>query len=324
LKTIHTLTMNPAIDVSTTVERVVPDRKLRCERPRLDPGGGGINVARVVHRLGGNCVAFYAAGGHTGRLLRDLLDHEGLDHQAIEIEGSTRENFAVIDRTDGRQYRLVMPGPRLSVAEWERCIDVLMSARPKADYIVASGTLPEGVPSDFYARLARQARERNVLLVVDTCGEALRAVAEVQVHLLKPNRAEVQQLLGRPVSEERDLSQALQEFVGRGQAEAVVVSLGAEGALLATREGTEHLAAPRVPVVSRIGAGDSMVAGIVYALARGDSTREAALLGLAAGTATVMTPGTELCWPSDVERLHASLRAAATDIPRAAVTAAGR
>src|SRR5687768_5262371 len=111
--------MNPAIDVSTTVERVVPDRKLRCEQPRLDPGGGGINVARVIHRLGGNCVSYYTAGGHTGRLLRDLLDREGLDHHPIEIEGSTRENIAVTDRTDGFQYRLVMPGPELATAEWE-------------------------------------------------------------------------------------------------------------------------------------------------------------------------------------------------------------
>jgi 6-phosphofructokinase 2 len=315
--------MNPAIDVSTTVERVVPDRKLRCERPRFDPGGGGINVARVVHRLGGNSVSFYVAGGHTGRLLRDLLDREGLDHQAIEIEESTRENFAVTDRADGRQYRLVMPGPKLATAEWERCLDVLLNARPAADYIVASGTLPDGVPSDFYARLAREARARKILLVVDTSGEALRAVAEARVHVLKPNRIEVQQLLGSPVSEERELRRGLEDFVRRGQAEAVVVSLGAEGALLATREGTERLAAPQVPVVSRIGAGDSMVAGIVFALARGDSIREAALLGLAAGTATVMTPGTELCWPSDVERLHASLRASMAATARASGAAAG-
>jgi 6-phosphofructokinase 2 len=202
-----------------------------------------------------------------------------------------------------------MPGPRLATAEWERCLAVLLSGRPAADYIVASGTLPEGVPSDFYARLAREARKRNLRLVVDTSGDALRALAEEHVHLLKPNRAEIQQLLGRPACDESDLRQALEGFVRRGRAEAVVVSLGAEGALLATREGTERLAAPQVPVVSRIGAGDSMVAGIVFGLARGDSIREAALLGLAAGTATVMTPGTELCWPSDVERLHAALGA---------------
>jgi len=311
MKTISTLTMNPSVDTSTGVAHVEPDRKLRCEAPRLDPGGGGVNVARVIHRLGGACAAFFAAGGHTGRQLRDLLESEAVDQRPVEIEGSTRGDVTVMDRGDGHQYRFVMPGPRLTEEEWRRCLDRLVSATPAPEYVVASGSLPEGVPSDFYARLAREVRRRKARLILDTSGEALRAAAGEPVHLLKPNRREAAALLGRSFADERDLRQGLEDFVHRGLADAVVVSLGAEGALLATRDGTERLAAPAVPIASRIGAGDSMVAGIVLALARGDSMREATLLGLAAGCATVMRPGTELCRRADVERLYAALHAPA-------------
>ena len=307
MSTVSTLTINPSIDISTAVAEVAPDRKLRCERPRLDPGGGGINVARVIHRLGGACLAFHAAGGHTGRLLCDLLDAEGVVHRPIEIEGNTREDVTVTDRARGHQYRFVMPGPRLAEGEWRRCLEVVLNATPSPDYIVASGSLPEGVPSDFYARLAREARTRRFRLVLDTSGEALRAAAAERVYLVKPNRREVEQLLGRPLSDESELRQALRQFVHDGHAEAVVVSLGAEGALLVTSATAERLPAPKVPVESRIGAGDSMVAGIVLALARGNSLRQAVLLGLAAGSATVMTPGTELCRTADVARLQGAL-----------------
>jgi 6-phosphofructokinase 2 len=309
VKTVCTLTLNPAIDISTAVAQVAPDRKLRCDRPRIDPGGGGINVARVIRRLGGACVAFYAAGGHTGRLLRDLVDAEGVEQRPIEIAGSTREDVTVTDRGDGRQYRFVMAGPVLAEAEWKRCLEVVLHATPAPDYIVASGSLPEGVPSDFYARLARAARERQARLVLDTSGEALRAAAAEQVYLLKPNRREAEQLVGRPLRDPDELTDALHQFVSGGHAEAVVVSLGAEGALLVTRDGTERLAAPEVTVQSRIGAGDSMVAGIVLGLARGDPLRQAVLLGLAAGSATVMAAGTGLCRAADVERLYRTLTA---------------
>jgi 6-phosphofructokinase 2 len=308
MTTVYTLTMNPSIDISTSVPRVVADQKLRCERPRVDPGGGGLNVARVIHRLGGRCTALYAAGGHSGRLLQELLRAEGIDHRALEIDGSTRQDVTVTDRGDGRQYRFVMPGPLLVEAEWQRGLDRLLQASPVPDYIVASGSLPQGVPTDFYARLARSARQVKARVVLDTSGEALRAAAREPVYLLKPNRREVEELIGRPPADEGDLSREVEKFVRGGGAEAVVVSLGAQGALLVTRDGAERLSAPEVPVESRIGAGDSMVGGIVLALARGDSMRDAVLLGLAAGSAAVMTPGTELCRPTDVERLLAALR----------------
>ena len=309
MKTVGTLTMNPSVDISTSVPRVIADDKLRCERPRVDPGGGGINVARVIHRLGGSAHAVHLAGGHSGRLLEDLLEAEGIARTSVEIGESTRQDVTVTDRGNGHQYRFVMPGPTLTEGEWQRGLDEVLSATPRPDYIVASGSLPQGVPTDFYARLARAAQQKTIRLVLDTSGEALRAAAAEPLYLLKPNRREAEGLLGRALPGERELRDALIEFVQRGRVEAVVVSLGAEGALLVTRDGTQRLSAPEVPVESRIGAGDSMVAGIVLALARGDSIRDAVLLGLASGSATVMRSGTELCRPADVERLHAALRA---------------
>jgi len=304
---VHTLTVNPAVDVSTAAARVEPEVKLRCERPQLDPGGGGINVARVLKRLGADCVAYYAAGGHTGRLLGDLLDGEGLHRRVIEIAGSTREDVTVGDRASGRQYRFVMPGPRLSEAEWTRCLLEPLEGEPRPGFIVASGSVPEGVPTDFYARLARAARGAGIRMVLDTSGAALRA-ATAPVHLLKLNRREAAELTGRPASDAAQLGGASQELVRAGRAEAIVVSLGAEGALLATAADVERLAAPLVPVASRIGAGDSMVAGIVLGQARGWSLRDSVLLGLAAGSATVMAHGTNLGQARDVERLFDELR----------------
>jgi 6-phosphofructokinase 2 len=182
-----------------------------------------------------------------------------------------------------------------------------VSATPPPDYIVASGSLPEGAPVDFYARLAGAARTIHARVVLDTSGEPLRSALSERFYLLKPNRREAEELLRRPLADEADLADALSEFVRSGRAEIVIVSLGAKGAMLATREGPELLSAPEVPVVSRIGAGDSMVGGIVLALARGEPVREAALLGLAAGSGTVMSPGTGLCQAADVWRLYADL-----------------
>jgi 6-phosphofructokinase 2 len=304
---VHTLTVNPAIDVSTTVARLEPEAKLRCATPQLDPGGGGINVARVIHRLGGDCVAFHAAGGHTGRLLGDLLDAEKLPRRAIEVAGHTREDVTVGERSSGRQYRFVMPGPGLSEAEWTRCLHEPLVGVPRPSFLVASGSLPEGVPSDFYARLARGARALGIRMILDTSGVALLAATE-PVCLMKLNRREAADLCGRSVRDAAQLAGASARLVREGRAEAIVVSLGAEGALLATAAGVEWLAAPVVKVASRIGAGDSMVAGIVLGRVRGWSWPDSVLLGLAAGSATVMAQGTSLAQPGDVERLYAGLR----------------
>lgn len=302
---IVTLTMNPTLDKSAVVHRVVANQKLRCQPPRREPGGGGINVSRAIRRLGGESMAVYPSGGPTGRVLEELLDQESLQHQPVPIAGWTRENLTVLEEAGDQQYRFNMPGPRLEEAEWKRCLDQLAAFDPPPAFIVASGSLPQGVPMDFYTRLTRELEGR---IVVDTSGDTLRAAVREGVYLVKPNMRELGQLAGEKIQDEAHQEQVAKEIVAQGQAEAVVVSLGAAGALLVSRELTQRFRAPTVPIESKIGAGDSMVAGIVWGLAEEKSLGEAVRFGVAAGAAAVMTPGTELCRREDTERLYQQMR----------------
>jgi 6-phosphofructokinase 2 len=301
---IVTLTMNPALDIATTTDRVVPTVKLRCEVPRYDAGGGGINVARAVHALGGDGVAIFPAGGAAGEMIRHLLHEEGVAHEAIAIDGFTRENLAVDELQTGNQYRFDLPGPVISSADQERCLDHLSRVAQQADYIVASGSLPIGVPEDFYARIATLAKRQAKRFVLDTSGVALKQ-AGGGIYLLKPNLRELEDLSGRQIHGECEEEQAAQEVIAQGRCEVVVVSLGSRGALLASAKGCERFPAIPVQPNSTVGAGDSMLAGIVLELCRGSSLREAVRFGMAAGAAALLGSGTQLCRLEEVERLYA-------------------
>ncbi len=315
VKHIITLTMNPAIDKNTTVESVTSDQKLRCRPPRFEAGGGGINVARAVAKLGGSAQALYPAGGFTGGLLESLLDREGLEHFRIPVEGMTRENLTVYESSTGSQYRFGMPGARMSEEEWRSCLNAIHGhANSSSCYLVLSGSLPPGVPDDFYARAVYSMTGADCRLIVDTSGPALRKAAEEGVYLLKPNLRELSQIVERELRDEDEQEAAARELIERGKSSVVVVSLGGAGALLVTRDEvgairSENLRAPRVPIRSRIGAGDSMVAGTVLALTRGEDLRRAVQFGMAAGASAVMTEGTELCRRDDAERLFERLTA---------------
>jgi 6-phosphofructokinase 2 len=299
---IITLTMNPALDIATSTDRVVPTHKLRCAAPRYDPGGGGINVARAVHALGGDAVAIFPAGGAAGEMIRHLLDEEGVCYDAIAIAGFTRESLAVEERASGNQFRFILPGPEISERDQQRCLDQLVLRAAGTSYIVASGSLPLGVPDNFYARVAALANSLGKRLVLDTSGPALKQAGGV--YLLKPSLRELQDLLGRQICTETDQEQAARDVIEQGRSEIVVLSLGAEGALLATADGCERFAAIPVEAISSIGAGDSMLAGIVLGLSRGLPLREAVRFGMAAGAAALFGTGTQLCRRADVERLY--------------------
>lgn len=305
---IATLTLNPALDLSTATDAVVPTHKLRCAVPRFDPGGGGVNVARVVRTLGGEAVAVFPAGGNTGRMLQSLLDQEGIDSRAVPIAGLTRVSFTVDERRSGAQYRFVLPGPELTTVELQRCLDRLSSLSPSPIYIVASGSLPPGVPSDIYGRVAQMARDAGARLILDTSGEALRRTGG-GVYLVKPNLRELQDLESREIRGEAEQVASARRLITEGLSEVVVLSLGADGALLVTAEGHERYPAIDVPVQSAVGAGDSMVGALTLGLVRGLPLGAAVCFGMAAGAATLMTPGTELCRREDVERLFAQMRA---------------
>ena len=301
---IVTLTMNPAIDKSSSVDHVVAERKLYCTAPRFEPGGGGINVCRAIKKLGGESLALYPSGGPTGEVLQFLFDQEGLAHRPVPVKGWSRESLVVLDESTGQQFRFGMPGPELGDEEWQRCLYELSNINPTPDYIVASGSLPPGVPADFYAQIVRIGKAINAKSIVDTTGEALSLALKEGVFLIKPNIREFRDLVGKDMQEESQIKVAARRLVEGGQSEVVVISLGASGALMVSKDVVKHIVPPTVPIISKVGAGDSMVAGIVLSLSLGRPLEEAVRFGIAAGTAAVMTPGTELCRREDAERLY--------------------
>ncbi|QSQ18768.1 1-phosphofructokinase family hexose kinase [Pyxidicoccus parkwayensis] len=305
---IVTLTLNPAIDVATSVPEVTPEHKLRCGPVLRDPGGGGINVARVVRELGGDSIAVYTRGGPTGHLLEHLLEEKGLLRRSIPIHGYTRESFTVAEGTSAREYRFILPGPTLTEHEWQRCLDAVAEVAVGAAFIVASGSLPLGVPEDFYARVARLGKKQGVRVVVDTNGPPLRAALEEGVYLAKPNRRELRDLTGMKTEDLVTQAAAARELVAKGRAEVLAVSMGADGALLTTREAQIRALTPPVETHSSVGAGDSFVAGLTLALARGKSPEEALRWGIASGTGALLSQGTDLCHRADVERLFAQVK----------------
>lgn len=300
--------MNPAIDVSAGVDYVVPDDKLRCGVPSYEAGGGGINVARAIRKLGGDALAVFPAGGPAGALLGTLLQAEKVAHRPWPIAGWTRENLNVTERVTRRQFRFVMPGPTLIEREWQALLDGVSELEPAPRFVVASGSLPPGVPADFYARLSQRLRPRGIRLVLDASGEPLRhAMRAGGVYLLKPSLREFEELTGEGGCEESHLPSLGGRLLAEGGCEILILSLGPRGVFWMSATERGRLAAPAVPVRSSVGAGDSMVAGIVLSLARGRSLVDAVTFGVAAGAASVMNPGTELCRAADVERLYGEM-----------------
>lgn len=307
MKTIVTMTVNPAIDKSSSVAHVTAERKLYCKLPRFEPGGGGVNVSRAIKKLGGKSLLLYPAGGLTGGRLKELLDREGLNHRPLPIEGLIRESLVVIEESTGQQYRFGMPGPEFQEHEWKQFLTALSNVEPAPDFLVASGSLPPGVPADFYARVAHVGKERGAKVIIDVSGEAMKRALMEGVYLIKPNIREFRELVGKDIKEETQIKAEAKKLVKSGRSEVLVISLGAAGALAVAEEFAEHILPLTVPIVSKVGAGDSMVAGIVLSLARGKPLRESILFGVAAGSAAVMTPGTELCRREDAERLYESI-----------------
>lgn len=304
---IATLTMNPTIDVSFDVDAIRPTHKIRGRNERHDPGGGGINVARVFVRLGGNARCFYLAGGATGEALDRLLDLHQLVRNRTKIGGQTRISTSISESTTGEQYRFVTSGPAIAPGEWAHCLEAI--AETKCDYLVASGSLPEGVPPDFYARVAEAVAGRGIRLVLDSSGAALsEALSRGGFFLVKPSIGELSELVGRPFSGDRDIAAAALALVEQGRAENVAVTLGSEGALLANGAGVVRLPAIPVKALSAVGAGDSFLAAMVHALATGRELQDAFRFGLAAGAAAAITQGTDLARPEEIHRLYAIAR----------------
>lgn len=291
---IVTLTPNPTVDLSWDVGRLRSEGKVRATSRGVSAGGGGINVARVVHDLGGAATAVVAAGGLTGERLLQLLDDEGIDHRDVAISGETRLAVVLTEREDDRSYHLVPEGPRLSRDETDRLIDAVTACLEEDGLVVASGSMAPGSGDDFYARAAEAVGSRNARLVLDTSGEALRAALEEGVHLVKLNRKEAGELLGEPVDSFDDARRFNEGLVDGDRAAVVITTVGEHGAMCTTRSGSAEVHTPPLPrpAHSDAGAGDSLLGGLCTALAEGEQVIDACRWGVAAASSTVSTSNT--------------------------------
>jgi 6-phosphofructokinase 2 len=303
---ITTITLNPALDLATSASEVRPSTKLRCEAPRIDPGGGGINVARAVRVLGGEAFALVAAGGSTGAQLLALLAREGVRTGLLASPGDTRISLSVADRTTHAQYRFMLPGPSWSEGDVAIATSMLEGALFPGGLCVLSGSQPPGLDDSFPATFAGICAGRGARLVIDTAGAPLAALVAAPgpgVEVLRMNHEEAETLEGKPLASAAETADAASALVTSGVARMVVVARGPEGSVLATGSGRVLARAPEVEVHSLVGAGDSFVAGFTLALARDLAPEEALRHGVAAASSAVMTEGTALCRLEDVERL---------------------
>jgi 1-phosphofructokinase family hexose kinase len=303
---IVTLTVNPALDKSAHFRGLVPEQKIRCDVPRFDAGGGGINVSKAISRLGGSSLAVFTSGGPTGKMLEELVSKESIAYESIAIQSQTRESFVAVDDNTNLQYRFSFQGSEITPAEKDEIIQSIQKL--KSNYLVVSGGLNEGLSSDFYQVFASMAKASDTKLIVDTSGEALQKVLETGVYMIKPNIGELAKLIGVESLEMEEVNEAAKQIIAKGGAEIVVVSLGPQGAVLVTKDSYEFVPAPNVPKKSTVGAGDSMVGGMVWALSQNKSLKEVIRWGVACGSAATMNEGTQLFKLEDAKRLFEWLK----------------
>lgn len=299
---IVTVTMNPAVDETLTVPRLELGETNRIVATEFDPGGKGLNVSRVVDRLGRPTVAVVMLGGETGQFVRSRLQREDVDLEVVELDCPTRINISILDETAGVQTNFNNEGAPVRADDIDALDAAIDRLTAEATVMVFGGSLPPGVPSDIYRRLIDRVQAADTLCVLDTSGQALIEGIEARPHLIKPNLEEVSEILGREIATEAEAVEAGRELLARGIA-VVVVSMGAEGAVAVTEDGVWRAVPPDVEVRSVVGAGDSMVAGLAIGLAEQSPIAQGLILATAAAAATVMTPGTDLCRPDDVQLL---------------------
>jgi 6-phosphofructokinase 2 len=298
---IVTLTVSPALDKSAHFSGLVPEQKIRCQTPLFDAGGGGINVSKAISRLEGKSLAIITSGGSTGEMLKDLLKEESISFEAIETRSGTRENFVAVDDNTNSQFRFVFPSPPVTSSEKDKIISTIQELEFK--YLIVSGGLSEGMSVDFYKQIAEMAKTLNSKLIIDTSGAPLRKALEAGVYMIKPNVGELAKLVGVKHLEMEEVNEAAKEIISKGGAEIVVVSLGPQGAVLVTKDSYDYVPAPNVAKKSTVGAGDSMVGGMVWALAQNKPLKEVLRWGVACGSAATMNEGTQLFKLEDAKRL---------------------
>lgn len=303
-KNILTITFNPTVDKSSTVDAIKPEKKLRCAQPVYEPGGGGINVSRGLERLNISSTAFFTSGGRTGEMLEKLLHKENIQTLPHKVTGETRENFTVVDTSNNEQYRFGMPGEIVSPQECNIMLDAILNLSPFPEIIVISGSLPEGMEPAYLSKLIKELKKKHAKIIVDTSGDALTEALKEGVYMVKPNLGELSRLSGKEELDNESADEAARQLINEGKAEIVAVSMGPQGAYLITKDEAIHVPAPSVRKLSTVGAGDSMVAGMVSVIAKDGSLTEMARMGVACGSAATMSKGTGLFTKENAEKLY--------------------
>lgn len=306
---ILTLTMNPSLDIATSIAHVTDTIKLRCTQEEVHPGGGGINVSRIIHNLGGNSCALFPCGGYTGNQLQQLLQKEGLTTHPLSINSETRQSFSVHETSSGKDFRFLLPGHTLDENTATSCLTYIRALNPKPRYVVASGSLPPGISENFYARISSLAQSMGSMFVLDTSGEPLKHALDAGgIYLFKPSLQELEAFTGLTLSTESSQLKAARAIILAGQAKIVVLSLGADGALLVSAQGAFKARSVPVSPVSTVGAGDSVVGGMVWALAQGMEIEQALGYGMAGAAATITNPHGEMGKATDIQSLLDQVR----------------
>jgi len=298
-----TLTFNPALDLSTSISGLKPEKKMRCDSPEYFPGGGGINVSRALLRLGLQSTAMFVSGGPGGKLIETLLKDEQISTKAIETEKWTRENLTVFDKSNKLQYRFTFPGLPMERENQIKVLNAVKDLDPFPDFIVLSGSFPPDFPLHFIKDLQLICGSKNSKLIVDTSGPFLLEAAKAGVFFMKPNYEELCEMLDLDAKDLHDLKEVARSVIAKFGIEILLVSMGANGASIVTNDQFFHIAAPKVPVKSTVGAGDSMLAGAIYAISKGFPLKTVLKWGVSCGTATTMNEGTGLFQADEVEKV---------------------
>lgn len=299
---ILSITYNPCIDRTLFVSSITLYSANRVLRTETDAGGKGINVARVCAELGLPTFATGFIGGATGEMVKCVLRKEKVDYGFIEVQGETRININIEDEKGDAPTTFHEAGPRVTEEEIEQLEKFVETMLPKSTFVVTGGALPPGMSEDSFVTLIRVARKYDVPVVIDTEGEKLREACEEKPFMIKPNLREAEELLGRPLREIHEIADAAEEIHRKG-IPIVVISMGAAGAVLASDQGVFHAIPPPITVVSTIGSGDSLVAGVLYGLMHKKHHAEVLQWGVAAGTATALTNGAEIARLPVIESL---------------------
>ena len=300
-KRVLTITMNPSIDIGTEADEVITDQKTRCATPTFDPGGGGINVARVLTRLGVHSDALFVCGGYTGNLLKQMMAEEEIKSVPIESLDVTRQNVAIIDNSIGKQYRFVLPGLVSKKSTWKSVLEKVETTIQNYDFVVASGSLPIGVPADFYSLISSITKKAGKQFVLDTSGSALFEGILNGAAYIKPNQEEFAEMkrIFNAASDDELCSILFEKGIDH-----IVHTLGKEKTLLITPEHVFEFTPPTINVRSTIGAGDSFIGGLVAGLMRGLDKKQAVGFGISAAASTLQSEGTDLCDADEVEDIY--------------------